>query len=285
MLTRSFLFVPGINEKLISKAEELSADIIIYDLEDAVSLEQKAEARELIANALKNTAKSVVVRINSIDTPFFINDVLAIIADKTNSLKGIMLPKANNEADVIMLDRLLGAANIDQSVEIIPLLETAQGVQNASEIALSSSRVKRLAFGSVDFSLDINAKLTKEGTEILFARSKIVLASRAANIEQPIDTVFIDFKDHDGMLNETKMVKDLGFGSKFAIHPSQINAINQTFLPTNEEIIEANEIMDIVNRNGTAVFQLHGKMVDEPIIKKAKQIQAQANLLKLSEQN
>lgn len=281
MLTRSYLFVPGISDKLMNKAENLSADLIIYDLEDAVSLEQKEDARNTVINALNKTEKSIIVRINSIDTPFFVEDILALSQVQSDSLEGIMLPKANNDSDVTMLSRLLDATKVPQSVKIIPLIETAQGVQNAPEIASASERVHKLAFGSIDFSLDIGATLTKSGTEILFARSQIVLASRVANIEPPIDTVYGDFKDLNGLAQETKMIKNLGFGGKLAIHPSQVDIINQEFLPSNEEILEA-KIIDVVNSEGTAVFQLNGKMIDEPVIQKAIRIHQQAKQLELN---
>lgn len=272
MLLRSLLFVPGNNEKLIAKAENLSADIIIYDLEDAVSLEEKETARNLVKQALTNTSKSIFVRINAIGTDYFEEDVHAITQVKTSALKGIVLPKSNRSADVETLEILLHKLEAPQSIKIIPLLESALGVHNAVEIGGTFERVQRLAFGSVDFALDIQATLTKEGTELLYARSQIVMASRVQNLQPPIDTVFIDFKDTDGLLSESQMVKNLGFGSKLAIHPDQIEIINETFSPSQEEIEEAKRIMEIVKNNGTAVFQLDGKMIDEPIIKKAERI-------------
>lgn len=279
MHIRSLLFVPGNSEKLIAKGEIVDADVIIYDLEDAVSLEDKKAARETVQQALANSKKSVFVRVNSIDTSYFADDVRAVVQTEAGSLKGIMLPKANRSVDVHTLDSMLNELDASDSVEIVPLLETAIGVHHAYEIAGSSNRVKRMAFGSVDFGLDIQATLTKEGTELLFARSQIVIASRAQNLQQPIDTVYIDFKDTEGLIEETRMAKGLGFGSKLAIHPAQLQGINDTFSPSEEEIKEANRIMSIVNEQGSSVFQIDGKMVDEPIIKRARRIQDQAELL------
>ncbi|MCG3088225.1 HpcH/HpaI aldolase/citrate lyase family protein [Sporosarcina cyprini] len=283
MIIRSLLFVPGNNEKVIAKAEQLPADVIIYDLEDAVAPEQKAEARARVCKALAASRKSVVVRINSMETPYFVEDVRAIAELSTDALKGIMLPKSNRGSDVIMLERMLDSLDVLESVEIIPLLESASGVYHSFEIADSSKRVKRLAFGSVDFALDIGATLTKEGTELLFARSQLVVASRVAGLEQPIDTVYVDFKDSEGLVKEAAMVKGLGFGGKLAIHPSQLEGINRTFQSSEAEIQEAEEIMAHVREYGASVFQLNGKMVDEPIIQRAKRVLELAGKLNLGE--
>ncbi|GKV64486.1 MULTISPECIES: HpcH/HpaI aldolase/citrate lyase family protein [Sporosarcina] len=284
MLLRSLLFVPGNNEKVIAKAEQLPADVIIYDLEDAVALDQKADARERVCAALSATAKSVVVRVNSMETPYFLDDIQAVASVKADTIRAIMLPKTNRDADVMALDQLLTSLDVPANVEILPLLETALGVQNAFDIGCSSDRVKRLAFGSVDFGLDIGATLTAEGTELLYARSRIVLASRAAELQKPIDTVFVDFRDTAGLEKEAVMVKGLGFGGKLAIHPAQVDSVNSIFQPTQAEKEEAAEIMAYVEEHGAAVFQLHGKMVDEPIIKRARQICQLAKMLDLKRQ-
>lgn len=284
MLIRSLLFVPGNNERVITKAEQLPADIVIYDLEDAVSHDQKADARERVCNALSATAKSVIVRVNSMETSYFLDDILAISSVKADTLKAVMLPKTNCSADVVALDKLLTSLDVPTSIEILPLLETALGVKNAFDIGCSSDRVKRLAFGSVDFGLDIGATLTEEGTELLFARSQIVLASRAAELEKPIDTVFVDFRDTEGLEKETVRVKGLGFGGKLAIHPSQVDSINTIFQPTKQEKEEAAEIVAYVEEHGEAVFQLKGKMVDEPIIKRAIQIRQITEMLESKQQ-
>lgn len=284
MLIRSLLFVPGNNEKVISKAEQLPADIIIYDLEDAVAPDQKADARERVCNALSATAKFVIVRVNSMETPYFIDDIQAVASVKADTLKAIMLPKTNRGADVIALDQLLTSLGVPTCVEILPLLETALGVQNAFDISCSSDRVKRLAFGSVDFGLDIGATLTDEGIELLYARSQIVLASRAAELEKPIDTVFVDFRNTEGLEKEAVSVKGLGFGGKLAIHPLQVDSINTIFQPTQQEKEEAAEIVAYVEEHGGAVFQLNGKMVDEPIIKRARQICQIAEMLDSKQQ-
>lgn len=284
MLVRSFLFVPGNNEKVIAKAEQLPADVIIYDLEDAVAPDQKADARARVCKALSATAKSVIVRVNSMETPYFLDDIHAIAGVKADTLTAIMLPKTNRGTDVVALNLLLNSLGVPANVEILPLLETALGVQNAFEIGSSSARVKRLAFGSVDFGLDIGATLTAEGTELLYARSRIVLASRAAELEKPIDTVFVDFKDTAGLEKEALMVKGLGFGGKLAIHPAQVDSINAIFQPTQAEKDEAAAIMAYVEEHGAAVFQLNGKMVDEPIIKRARQICQLAEMLDSKQQ-
>ncbi|UOF88956.1 CoA ester lyase [Fodinisporobacter ferrooxydans] len=243
-LFRSWMFVPGSDIKKIEKSKQLSADVVIYDLEDAVSLTEKDSARKLVKQVVQAEVDRIhFVKINSISSPLFLDDLDAI-AEK--GLSGIVLPKSENKEQIVLLDDLLNQfemkRSIHQKIEIMPLIESASGLYNAYEIAQSSSRIKRLAFGAVDFSLDIHAELTKEGTELLYARSQLVVASRAAGVEPPIDAVYLDFKDYEGLKRETSFVKQLGFQGKLVIHPNQIETVNAVFLPTAAEIEEGIEV-------------------------------------------
>jgi citrate lyase subunit beta/citryl-CoA lyase len=170
----------------------------------------------------------------------------------------------------------------DGTIEIVPMIESAIGLQRAYEIASSVQRVKRLAFGSLDFALDINAQLTKEGTELLYARSQLVVVSRAAGIEAPIDTVFFDIKDSANLTKEALFVKQLGFQGKLVIHPSQIDIVNEVFKPTKLEIEEAGLIVaafDEALSRGSGVVQFRGKMVDRPVAEQARKLLEFAELL------
>jgi citrate lyase subunit beta/citryl-CoA lyase len=286
-LYRSWMFVPGNHERKLEKAKDLQADVIIYDLEDAVALSEKEKARKMIRKAIADNGNKVnYVRVNDISTPYFLDDVSEVAVA---GLDGIVLPKAGKKEDVLLANLLLTQIeqkrNLEQgSTEIVPLIESALGLHNAYEIAASCKRVKRLAFGAVDFTLDINAELTKEGVEILYARSQMVTSSRAAGIDPPIDTVYVHIKDHKGLLTDTRLAKQLGFEGKLVVHPDQINVVNKVFAPTAEEVQEAKAIVaafDDALYSGAAAIQLNGKMIDYPVAERAKKIVDQAKALGL----
>jgi citrate lyase subunit beta / citryl-CoA lyase len=285
LLFRSWMFVPGNNERRIEKLKDLNTDVVIYDLEDAVSLNEKEKAREMVKNALDQYKNRVsFVRVNDLHTPFFADDLTAVV---TEGLYGIMLPKASKAEDILAADTQISELEEKNgleagSIEIVPLIENAQGVYFAYDIAKSSNRVKRLAFGSVDYTLDIHAELSKEGTEILFARSQLVVHSKAAGKESPIDAVYIHIKDQDGLLRDAKLAKQLGFQGKLVIHPDQIAVINGVFAPTQEEIDDAQAIVtafDEALQNGMAAIQVGGKMIDYPVAALAKRILEKAKHL------
>jgi citrate lyase subunit beta/citryl-CoA lyase len=285
LLFRTWMFVPGNNERRIEKAKGLNADVIIYDLEDAVALNEKETAREMVRNTLQQNQDRVkFVRVNDLHTAFFSDDLAAVV---NAGLSGIMLPKASSAEDIIAADSLITKLEQqnglkDGSIEIVPLIENALGVYFAYDIAKSSDRVKRLAFGSVDYTLDIQAELSKEGTELLFARSQLVIHSRAAGKESPIDAVFIHIKDEDGLLRDAKLAKQLGFQGKLVVHPDQIHIVNEVFTPTLEEIEEAQAIVvafDEALQRGLAAIQVGGKMIDYPVAARAKKTVEKAKQL------
>ena len=286
-LFRSWMFVPGNVERRLKKAGELAADVIIYDLEDAVSLPEKEKARAMVTEAIRENGDKVnFVRINDPSTPYFLEDLSEAAG---SGAKGIVLPKAATTEQILMTDQLL--ARFEQkhnlvigSTEIVPLIESALGLFHAYPIARCSHRVKRLAFGSVDFTLDIGAQLTKEGTEILYARSQLVVLSRAAGIEPPIDAVYIHIKDTEGFLRDARLAKQIGFQGKLVVHPEQIAPANEIFAPTPEEIKEAKKIAAAFAEalaTGLAAIQVDGKLVDYPVAERAKRIVQQGQDLGL----
>jgi citrate lyase subunit beta/citryl-CoA lyase len=271
------MFVPGSNPKKIQKALNVHSDVLIYDLEDAVAIREKESTRNIVKQTLKNyTDKISFVRVNGVSTSYFREDIYEIVTD---GLAGIVLPKTETREEVDLLDQLLNELeskrNIKSKIEIIPMIESAIGLFNAFEIASSSKRIKRMMLGSVDLALDIDAELTDEGTELLYARSHLVIASRAAGIESPIDAVFLDINDNGGLIKETQFVKKLGFKGKLIIHPNQIDTVNQIFLPTKFEIEEARHIILEYNKaleQGAGVVEVNGRMVDYPVVERAKKI-------------
>lgn len=276
-LFRSWMFVPGSDKKKIDKISQLPCDVVIFDLEDAIASCEKESARKKVSEALqKYETIYKVVRINSINSPYFEDDVKEIIS---NGVQGIMLPKSESKEQILLLDekirRLEEEKGINYAVAIIPLIESALGVCRSEQIASSCTRVKCLAFGSVDYVLDIDAELTKEGIELLYARSHLVNVSRAVGIQQPIDAVYVDINDLQGLKKETQFVKQLGFQGKLVIHPKQIDVVNEVFLPSKIEIENAQIIVSAYNesiRNGKGAVQVNGKMVDYPVVERAKRI-------------
>lgn len=284
-LYRSWMFVPGNHERRLEKARELKADVLIYDLEDAVPLHEKEKAREMVKHALRNNAHVVqYVRVNDPTTPYYKDDVSELVGA---GLAGIVLPKAARKEQILSVDQHI--SEIEEllalqpgAVEIVPLIESAIGLYHAYDIASASSRIRRLAFGSVDFTLDIGAQLTKEGKEILFARSQLVVISRAAGIEPPIDAVYIHIKDDDGLYQDARLARQLGFQGKLVIHPDQIKVVDEVFSPTAEEIEEAKMIVaafDEALASGVAAIQIDGKLIDYPVAERAKRIVEQAKVI------
>ncbi|KQL48432.1 hypothetical protein AN963_01055 [Brevibacillus choshinensis] len=281
----TWIFVPGSDPKKLEKVEQLLSDAVIFDLEDAVPAQEKALARRLVKEELQHVPRQGTparyVRVNAVDTPFFEQDVKGIDGV---GLRGVVLPKAEDVQSVARLDALLdqlpGTENgvdggQDRRVEIVPLIESARGLFHAYEIARASKRIKRLMFGSIDFALDIQAELTPEGQELLYARSQLVVVSRAAGIGAPIDAVFPNFRDKDGLIRETQRAKQLGFQGKLLIHPCQIGPVREVFIPSREEIVEAELIVASYQEAlaaGIGSIQVRGRMVDAPVYERAKRV-------------
>lgn len=266
-MERSYLFVPGNRPERIKKALDCSSDAVIIDLEDAVAIDEKRAARQSVAAAMEQlgtVTKKLYVRVNDSKSSFWMEDV---VFAANLPFAGVMLPKADSVEAICKLENHLSA---EQS--IIPLIETAKGLESAYEIASSSNKVTRLAFGAIDYCLDLGISITQSQEELLYPRAALAVASRAAEIESPIDTVFVDIDDEEGLVAETKRAKQLGLFAKLCIHPSQVAAINRMFTPTAEERTWAEEIItafEMAENQGIAAIKVNGKMVDYPIYKQA----------------
>lgn len=275
-LARSYLFVPGTNKDMIKKAIASNADSIIIDLEDAVALAEKEKARETVKESLIRFSKEkeIFVRINDCETPFWEEDLICAV---TNGAAGIVVPKSESGQHIRFVCQKIRevATNLSSTFQVIPLIETAKGVQFAYAIAAEDEMISKLAFGSIDFSLDIGCELSANGMELLFARSQIVIASKAAGIGAPIDTVYADFNNAAGFENEAKIAKQLGFKGKLIIHPKQIQITHQLFSPSEEEIYNARAIVkafEEAEESGVASIAVDNQMVDYPVYKKAKHL-------------
>lgn len=276
IMRRSMLFLPGNNPNMLINAPYLGADAVILDLEDAVSPAEKDAARILVRNTIRYTdfkACGVIVRINSVDTDFWMADIDAVLPEKPEM---ILLPKAACPQDVIKVDEYMSRLEAELGLEtgcvgLMPLIETALGVENAYAIASCSKRVKALFLGAEDLTADLRCKRTKEGREIEYARTRLVVAARAAGIDV-FDTPFTDVNDDEGIVKDTHIAKNSGFTGKASVSPRHIEVINSLFSPSKEDIDYAYEVMDAIDlakKQGKGAIALHGKMIDAPIVARA----------------
>ena len=287
-MRRSMLFLPGNNPNLLINGNCLGADAVIFDLEDAVSPTEKDAARILVRNTMRYLdfrGCETIVRINSIDTAYWQEDLDTILPCKPNL---ILLPKTSSAADVLaadeymtLLEEKLGFEK--NSVGLMPLIETALGVENSFQIASSSKRVKALFLGAEDLTADLQCKRTKEGREIEYARTRLVVAARAAGVDV-YDTPFTDVNDDEGIWVDAKTAKALGFNGKASISPRHVEVINSVFSPTQADVDYAYEVMDAIElakKQGKGAIALHGKMIDAPIVARAQRTIAMAEALGL----
>lgn len=287
-MRRSMLFLPGNNPNLLINGNCLGSDAVIFDLEDAVSPSEKDAARILVRNTMRYMdfrGCERIVRINSIDTAFWKADIDEVLPQKPDL---ILLPKTGTAADILTIDDYMteaeGRLGLERNtVGLMPLIETALGVENAFAIASASKRVRALFLGAEDLTADLQCKRTKEGREIEYARTRLVVAARAAGVDV-YDTPFTDVNDDEGIVKDAQLAKALGFTGKASISPRHVEVINQVFSPTQKEIEYAYEVMDVITlakQQGKGAIALHGKMVDAPIVARAERTIAMAKALGL----
>ena len=275
-MRRSMLFIPGNTPNLVVNSPYLGADAIIFDLEDAVSPGEKDAARILVRNTLRYLdlgGRETIVRINAIDTDYWQKDVEAMVAQGPDLL---MLPKSSRPEDVRTVDeavtRAEERAGARHRIRLMPLIETALGVENAYAIATASPRVAALFLGAEDLTADLRCQRTKEGREIEYARTRLVTAARAADIDV-YDTPFTDVNDDEGAWRDAETARALGFTGKASISPRHIQAINTVFSPSQEEVDYAYEVMEAIRmakEQGRGAIALRGKMIDAPIVARAR---------------
>ena len=288
---RTLLFAPGNRPRMLQKVGQCGADAVILDLEDAVPISEKEATRQAVRDAVGAIDTCpVYVRVNPLvatagfSQPIGEADLAAIIRP---GLAGIILPKVESPDDLRRADTLLQELEVQHglasgSVDAIPIIETALAVQRAYDIAASGTRVKRLAFGAGDFTRDIGVAWSRREIESQYARSALVIASRAASLEPPLDTVWVDLRDPRGLAHSTRTAKQLGFQGKMAIHPSQVEPINTVFSPSAAEIAYATRVVDAfaqAEADGLASIQLDGQFIDYPIVESAQRVLAMAAAL------
>lgn len=261
---RTALFVPGTRIERIAKAIATGADAVIVDLEDAVAADVKDTSRRSLAEFLDANADiSIWVRINGADTQWFEEDLF--FCQRYKQVAAIMLPKANNVNEVDCVARL--------GKPVYPIIESAQGIVNIPSIA-SVKGVACLSFGALDLGVDLGLDDDSEGAQLLLnqMRVQMVVHSRAAGIGAPLDGVFPNFKELEGLRKAMSLAKGMGFAGALCIHPTQVDVIHQVMQPSEQEITWAKAVLAKAEETGLAAFAFEGKMVDLPVLEKAKQI-------------
>ncbi len=285
---RALLFMPGDDRRKIEKGAALGVDSVIMDLEDGVALSQKAAAREITRAALREVAFGAterLVRINPFGSVFHTEDLSATIDGQPD---GYVLPKVENADDVRAVADWLSAAERERGwdvggIALLAIIETALGVVNLREIGEASrtrTRLQALIFGAEDLAGDMGATRTPEGSEGFYARSAVVLHAKAFGL-QAIDTPFVRLGEGDEtvLTAETTQALRMGYDGKLAIHPKQVAPIQREFTPSDEQIVQAQALIEAHEQQqaaGMGVFAFEGRMIDMPMIRAAQAVLARA---------
>ena len=282
-LLRSLLFAPGNVPRRVEKALSLEADAVIIDLEDSVALSEKEATRKPVAEALSRPRKCRgYVRVNAPSSAFCYGDLAATIH---RGVDGVLLPKVESAADLHAIDWLLAALERERgiaegSIDLVPQIETAAGVQRVDRIIQARSlrpykgpwRVKRLAFGAADYAFELGLTVGMDEPELADARARIVLSSRAAGLEGPLDSPWLHFKEAAGFERALERSRRGGFQGRLCVHPDQIGPVNRAYLPSDEEVARAERIVAAFKEaeaRGAAAIQVDGQMIDYPVVYRA----------------
>ncbi len=282
-LYRSLLFAPGNVPRRVEKAFTLAADVVIVDLEDSVATSDKEATRKPVAEALARARKvRGYVRVNAPSSAFCYGDLVATIH---KGVDGVLLPKVESAADLHAIDWLLAALERERgmaegSVDLIPQIETAAGVQRVDRVLQARSlrpykspwRVKRVAFGAADYAHELGLTVGMDEPELADARARIVLSSRAAGLEGPIDSPWFHFKETAAFERALERSRRAGFQGRLCVHPDQIGPVNRAYLPNDEELERARRIVAAfkdAEARGAAAIQVDGQMIDYPVAQRA----------------
>jgi citrate lyase subunit beta/citryl-CoA lyase len=273
---RSLLFAPANHARRSEKALALDADAVILDLEDACPVAEKIATRELAAAAMTRPRSGIgYVRVNPLSTEFGYGDIVAVVGP---GIDGIVLPKVESAQELATADWLIAQIERDKgltvgAIDLLPILETGKGVAAVNAIASAGTRTRRLAFGAGDFTLDMDLKWSRDESELMHYRSSLVLASRAHGLEAPLDTVWVNLPDKEGLSASAARVRGMGFQGKLCIHPDQVAIVNAAFSPSPEQVAWAQRVVDGFKAAEAAV-QLEGQFIDYPIVYQAQRVLA-----------
>ena len=299
---RSTLSVPGHIEKMHLKASQRPVDVVMLDLEDSVPVDAKEPARKMVIDSIRGLDwpdTTVTFRINGLDTPFGYKDLLGVVEAAGPHIDTVVVPKVNHPGDIHfvcrMLDGIEMGKDFSKPIGIEAIIESAEGLDRVSEIARASDRIKTLVFGIVDYSASINARLVSisghgenesevyPGHRWNFEMSRIVMAAKAHGL-LAIDAPYGNFKDPEGLRRSAALACALGYDGKWAIHPDQIDIINQVFSPSREDIERARKVLSAhkeAEEKGLGAVAVEGRMVDRATVRLASQLYAQAKHLKM----
>ena len=278
-LRRTMMFVPGNNPAMVKDAGIYGADSIMFDLEDAVSMAEKDAARDLVYEALQTQDygdAELVVRVNGQDTPYYANDVRAMVKA---GIDVVRMPKAEDAEMVKKLDADITAAEKEfgreeGSTMLMAAIESAKGVINAYQIASASDRMMGIALSAEDYTTDMKTHRYPDGAELEFARNMVLHAARAAGVAA-FDTVFTNMNDTEGFYRETEYIHQLGFDGKSLVNPRQIPMVNKVYEPTKKEIENAKNVENAIKEaklKGSGVISMNGQMVDRPVVLRAERV-------------
>lgn len=301
---RSTLSVPGHIEKMHVKASQRDVDVIMLDLEDSVPVDAKEPARKMVIDSIRSLVWqdiTVTFRINGLDTPFGYKDLLDVVEAAGPQIDSVVVPKVNHPGDIHFVCRMLDGIEMEKGsskrIGIEAIIESAEGLEKVSEIARASDRLKTLVFGIVDYSASINARLVSisghgenedevyPGHRWNFEMSRIVMAAKSYGL-LAIDAPYGNFKDPEGLRRSAALACALGYDGKWAIHPDQIDIINQVFSPSREDIARAQKVLAAhkdAEEKGLGAVAVEGRMVDRATVRLASQLYAQAKQLKMAD--
>ncbi|MCL2891835.1 citrate (pro-3S)-lyase subunit beta [Brenneria tiliae] len=290
-IRRSMLFVPGANAAMVSNAFIYRADSLMFDLEDSVVLREKDAARRLIYHALQHPLYQeveTIVRVNPLNSAYGLDDLEAVVRGGADIIR---LPKTDTEQDVwdieheiTRIEKACGREAGDTG--LLAAIESAEGITHCAAIALASPRLIGIALGAEDYVRNLRTERSPQGMELLFARCSILQAARAAGI-QAFDTVYSDANNDEGFLQEAALIKQLGFDGKSLINPRQIELLHNLYSPTRKEVEHAQRVITAAEasaREGRGVVSLDGKMVDSPVIERARLVLSRAALSGIQEE-
>jgi citrate lyase subunit beta/citryl-CoA lyase len=283
---RSFLFAPGNHPRRVEKVFDAGADAVILDLEDAVPVAEKEQTRAVVVAAMQRPRASLgYIRINGVGTRWCMGDVEAVIGPW---LDGIVVPKVESPDQLRLISEKISDAERrfglpGGSIDLMPIVETALGVESARDIAAAGPRVRRLAFGGGDYTTELDIIWTAEEHELAYARARLTHASRIAGIEPPIDTVCVQVKDVERFRQSAWNGRRAGFAGKLCIHPDQVAPCNEVYSPSPQEVERAQRIVaafESAESGGSASIRVDGEFVDYPIVERARRVLALAARIK-----
>ena len=280
-LLRSLIFVPGNRPNMLERALTFPADIIMVDLEDSVPPGEKVAARGVAAEwipKLGQAGQRVMVRANALDTGLTRDELAAVVSP---DLYGVSVGKTESAWDLREIERILAPLETRAGLEanhlrLIPWIESAQAIVNVNDMARALPRTVAIAFGAEDFTNDMGIQRTDDGEEVYHPRCTVAIAARAAGIAS-LDSPYVAFRNPEGLRKDAGTARQMGYTGKFAIHPSQVETINELFSPLPEDVAYARRVMEAwaeAEANGRGSLSLDDKMVDVPVVKRAQNLLA-----------